>query len=723
MRAHQFGWRRLRRPRPFFDPETPTPLRLLGLLALLAIGSRLPAFIQAAGLGIALGYAGAMACSRKGCNGYATNAGLDVPIWSGLDTELVTSSVANLDRPLTINGVTVAPALWYKGEDGVGTTWPAEVGGSGGLLTEAGSGASPSCAQDTPLLGTDKAIKYVGAKYHAVAGNAFGDVTTEDMVFEFIMKWSTANAKQMFGKCVGGTTGYMAYEASDQIRFLIGDASGATAIASAALTHDTWYHGMVFYDRSGSGQIYINGVASGAAVDISARQLTLTTATTFKIGFAVGQLFDGSVSQCAMWQRAAWLDTHLQATVAAQRFRQLTGFRPQVSNAGVDTAPLSFTRATNATLQKYDVATASNKFFTVGPGWLLMERWSDGAGGTIDGFRSSLASTNKITYSSVTEATWTKADAGDTTTAVDGPWGTATAEGWVADATNGNHSRLLACTTTAAAHVFWVRAKVGAAGWIALYDPISNVGRYFNLATGALGGAMGGAPTTSYTVSDGGGWWIFAMVWTATAAARNLTVYPCLADGTATVTGDGATAQVLFSHAQCELGTIATSAIRTSGATATRNKDSLGYSSTHTGAAGAFVYDLVQQSMDVPTNCTMVDISDAGATNRARHQQLAAGDAGNALAQSDGTVTGTTDLADGTLRRIGVTWRANRLEHWVDGAQDGAADDAVSTCGAMTRIDIGQAYDASAQPSSPSLIRRVRVYNTYRTDMAALTTL
>lgn len=636
------------------------------------------------------------------------------------------SGVHNLERDLTINGATVSPTLWYKGEDGnVGAgTWASECGGADGILSEAGAGASPSYAQDTPLLGTDEGVRYNAGIRMEAPGNAFANVTTEDMVIECVFRQNSVNGCIAAKRTVVGVRGWLiGVDTTGIVRVYIWDATGSVTITAGTVTLAAWYHVLFFLDRSGSGIGYLNAIAGSAAV-ISARAGSLTTAA---VPFTVSGYNDSAagkgdvhIAQLAMWQRDAWLDTHLQATLAAQRFRALTGGRPQVSNVGVDTAPLSYTRATNATLQKYDASAAANKFFTVGSGWLRAERWADNDGALVDGYRAEPASTNKIPYSTVTEATWTKADAGDTTSAEDGPWGTGTAEGWVADATDGDHSRRIACTTTAAAHVFWARLKADAVNWAALHDPVSNVGRYFDLANGALGGVYGGAPTDSYMVSDGDGWWIVAIVWTATAAARNLTIYPAEADGDAAFAGDGVTPSILFAHAQCELGTIDTSAIKTSGGVGTRNKDDLVYSTVKSGAAGALVHDYICREATPATGFIGVDVNDAGATNRLYTNMRTTSRMRGVV--RDGLVDGLTDTVNNVPHRVGLTWQTAGVYLWIDGAAQGS--DLTFTLPAdMTRISLAQAFNATFQPDIPTLIRRIRVWDTYRTDIAKLTQL
>ena len=80
--------------------------------------------------------------------------------------------------------------------------------------------------------------------------------------------------------------------------------------------------------------------------------------------------------------------------------------------------------------------------------------------------------------------------------------------------------------------------------------------------------------------------------------------------------------------------------------------------------------------------------------------QLAAGDVAQAVLGTTGSVTGTTSLAAGE-HRVGVAWKAGRLELWVDGAMEGTIDTAFTTPAAMTQLAIGMNYSSAAQPSTP----------------------
>src|SRR5690606_36589223 len=93
------------------------------------------------------------------------------------------------------------------------------------------------------------------------------------------------------------------------------------------LTHQQWYHVMACYDRSGSCQLFVDGVASGAAVDISSLSSSISNSATLRT-FASGAgsaRYDDRLAYFAMYKSAAWLDTHDQAALAAARYAIVSG--------------------------------------------------------------------------------------------------------------------------------------------------------------------------------------------------------------------------------------------------------------------------------------------------------------------------------------------------------------------------------------------------------------
>ena len=75
----------------------------------------------------------------------------------------------------------------------------------------------------------------------------------------------------------------------------------------------TWHHVGVTYDRDGNAQLYFDGVADGAAVDISGVNLTMNSGNDLLIGIRNGDTddFTGEVDDVRLHkgvvQSAAWV--------------------------------------------------------------------------------------------------------------------------------------------------------------------------------------------------------------------------------------------------------------------------------------------------------------------------------------------------------------------------------------------------------------------------------
>jgi len=241
------------------------------------------------------------------------------------------SGVDNLDPSLTINGVTVTPTFRYFGGDANATNWVAA--GYGETLTRVAVVTPPTYNDGSPGLGSnDDSVKFNGSDYYKTTGTDM-DITTGDYVFECVYKIGSASIRVAATRTTG--VGWLFYSSSSsEPYFYIQDSGGAVANAGGVPTVGTWVHVMVFGDRSGSSQIYVNSVASGSAANISAINGTLASG----VGGAIGARpdgdgpFDSNVAYVALWESAAWLDTHLQADVAKERFRKLCGIYPEIAH-------------------------------------------------------------------------------------------------------------------------------------------------------------------------------------------------------------------------------------------------------------------------------------------------------------------------------------------------------------------------------------------------------
>ena len=276
------------------------------------------------------------------------------------------SGVSQLDRNLTINGVTVAPTFVYYGGDASASNLTAQVGET---LTAQGSGGTFNAG--SPLVGADDdSFNPDGTRYYQASGSAFADVTTEDMVFEAIYRHTSSAGTNAFVShfvATGGNSGWLFYVTGTNLFFQI-RSSGTTAdINRGSLVDGAWYHVLVFVDRSGSGIAYANNV-SGSPVSVASVG-TITIAQELRVG---GAQFlgtpDSPIAYAAMWQQDNWLDTHLQPTLVQERFQKLTGYYPtKAKGAKLWT---SYTRATTA-IAENDEVTGSELLPSTDPtsGW------------------------------------------------------------------------------------------------------------------------------------------------------------------------------------------------------------------------------------------------------------------------------------------------------------------------------------------------------------------
>jgi hypothetical protein len=320
------------------------------------------------------------------------------------------NGVINLDPILTINGVSVAPTLRYKGGDAGATNWPAW--GYGETL-DIVAGTAPTYNAGSPLLGAnDDSVQFNKGGYYQAGNNTFGDITTEDFVVELVFRANFITNVRYCHKRDSSNYGYELFTDSGQpafFSFLIGDSGGYSAgNFFQTLTPGCWYHLIAFFDRSGSAIGYLNG-AAGAATAISTRSGSISTNVPFKLGSnGASAHMDGCIAYYSQWKRDAWLDSHLQPTIALERFNRLIGLIPQVAK-GTST-PVTQTRSTTAYLDK--VESGARYLYNVGAGWLRIANRVDANSESINGYLPEASVTNKLTYSDLYPS-WTLIDSTD----------------------------------------------------------------------------------------------------------------------------------------------------------------------------------------------------------------------------------------------------------------------------------------------------------------------
>jgi len=530
------------------------------------------------------------------------------------------SGVDNLDPFLTINGITVEPMFRYKGGDADSTDWNYWTYGED--LTAGGSGGSFN--DGSPGLGVnDDSTAPEATRYWVASDNTFADITTEDFVLELVFKWSTTNDVRIINKYVS-PNGYLLQENVDRLNLLVKDGTDTVNMLSAALTDGCWYHGILFVDRSGSAQWYVNGAASGSAIDVSSvvESITVDSPISLCASSAGANGFDGNLAYVAMWKRYGWLDTHLQATIAAERFAKFNGTYPQIA-AG---SPVATARARAFPAYLDKVEDGYRKLYYTGSNWLRMCHRQDSAGVNVRGLLAESQVENLFPYSE-DFSTWTKVDSGDAITgsAAICPDGRTAATSIAADSTDGSHGVYKAgITLTAATYAFSVFVKTGSdptygVNWVRLFDSTTGNYCYFDLdkvdigtqylSTGYIEGPFYSGDSTPF--------YRCCMVFTGTAVGHNLFIIPALANNDATFAGNGSTPNIYIWGAQIELGDYMTSPIRTASAPATRIWDDLEFvAGANIGGEdigeGTIVYDFLYPSYDQLISRYHVQVSDGG---------------------------------------------------------------------------------------------------------------
>lgn len=624
------------------------------------------------------------------------------------------SSIANLPAGLTINGQTVYPTFRYKGGDANGTNWV--PWGYGETLTLQ-AGTAPSYNNGSPLLGSlDDSVKFNGGGgYKTLVDMAIG---TEDYVLEFIVETSSIlNSSYLWltGASNIGIDVFNDSAASCLCNRIWPTGGGQGVITTASIGPGQVIHAMLFVDRSGSGQWYVNGVASGSASNISAHAASLNGGDNVTAPFANSTgatTFTGRGFLAAMWKQSNWLDTHLQATVAATRFAQLNGTYPQVAKG---TALPTYTRASAAYSEKVE-SDGTSKLYYVGAGWPRVCSKKDSAGVTRKGYCSETSASNIVLQSQTFATTWVPVRATVPTTAVvcpDGITRTTCTLHEDATAANSHHIYQLSVGGSAVRSVYSVFVKAGARNFAHLYaNKLNDAHAAFNLTTGAC--TYSNAPALSYgSIDCGNGWW---RLWVSgnqpDTVNRGMYIYAS-SDGSGTGTSfDGLNQDSFYIFgAQFELGNYPSSYIPTTTAAVTRVADS---PDRYSGSAnfgvgkGSFQFKFLAPSYTPNASRYLLTCYKAGssATNYITVYLDTSGYVNVASAASGGSAgvcQKATNYCDNVIHTITCSWQTNNLRLWVDGlaaTPDTTCDFATD----MDTVDIGADNTPSANNSNAIIV-------------------
>ncbi len=524
------------------------------------------------------------------------------------------NGVGNLSPYLTINSTKVAASLRYKCGDANATNLVAWQFGATLALQ---AGTAPSYNQGSPLMGVDDdSVLFNGGGYYLCGDTTTGNVSTDDIVIEAVFKiwtlldgdyYDTLAAKRNTGN---GWEFGIYVDADPNLYFTIQDEDGSVTTSSATLTDYTfrpWYHVLIFADRSGSSQIYVNGAVSGVAADISACEKTLDAADSLSVGSDSGGNSDsrGYLAYFSMWHGAAWLDTHLQTAIAADRFAILTGSYPQIASGTA--TPITTTRAYKKYITKYNTATSKYDLYYVGDNWLCTDRLLDLNGNVVSGFNCEQGVENIIEESEDFATTWVITDGGGSVSsnALACPDGRIVADGLIADTDDEPHSIYFDTTLTVATYTYSVFLRPGNKPWALVSDDTGNSYCYFDITNGELGSSLNLISARISPCKYYGDFYRCEITFTGTVAGHYLSICPANGDGDESFAGDGVTVNIYMWGAQCELGEKATSPIITDGGAATRLKDELGFDVDN--VADSVASDELRIEFDVLVNETTLE--------------------------------------------------------------------------------------------------------------------
>lgn len=639
------------------------------------------------------------------------------PTWD-FNPAAMPSAIANLTTSLCINGTCYEPTVDCQGKDAGASSW-ACTGGTLGLVS---SGTDPSIGQDTPLLSTtDKAVVLNNGKVYEASSNGVGDVGTDDVVVELLIKRVAGLTSDYVISKGDGATGYRIYTSSGSIVMAIDDGPDfLTNSQSGSLPDQAWAHVMIFLNRDQAAadgwRIYINGVVSGSGANPSTAAGSMSNADMFVVGalYDLSAKSNAGVALFRLWEGAAWLDTGAQAAVALERFSRLSGTWPAVA-AGDDAPLTSSSRASIATLTKFVGGVAS--MFSVYNGWYRVGTTPAG----VAALRREAAITNTFLQSRDLATSWTKLDVTD---AIGGsvvtPFGiTSTTAGLIGSLVGGDHGLTQAASTTTPEWTQSVFAKAGTHSWAYVSNnDIANATGYFNLSN-CTKGTIGSAVRDSFITSLGNGWCEIAITYLGTNTSDVLQFSAADADGDKTTAGDLASVMVYFTDMQLEIWEHPTSRYPTTTATATRQADDIRYpdDGNATLAQGSVICSYVLPAHDY-TSASVAPVLfslESGTTDYAVlkwYDPGTATDVGQFTVASASsvvaTINGSTDILDGTARTIAGSWAANDFDLYVDGASEGTPDNAGNAPTLGTSMRLGMSGGATGMSGD---ITRCRVFD------------
>lgn len=632
------------------------------------------------------------------------------------------SGLNNLEPELIIDGYTESPLFLYKGQGATATEWTPEVGEVLDPVVVDGF----TFDDGVPFTNSeDRSVYFDGVgSFTATGNNDFANITTEDIVIEIVFNSQNPGSNRGFFGKQGGSTGWRIWHPSGVVRFDIWDGVGTSNVNTGSLANG-WYHVMVFVNRdeastSGS-QCYVNGVATGSGVDLSARAGSSTSATPFVLGATAGQAPNVSqVAYVAGWIRSDWHQASTDgptewAAIAQERFARLTGVYPQKAEGTLVPSLINRNSIAYSDIRQESITT----LYKVGADWPRFITREDLVGSFISGYLGEIASTNLCRQSEDFSITpWFSLNEEDFI--ADGytaPNEEDTADGLVAGATLGSHGVSQQITLTAAIHVFSIYAQAGDKNWLYLANQtVSDCDGYFNLSNATIG-TIGSGVGTSFVENLGNNWVRCGIRFTGTAADHTFTIQPANDNSDSTFSGDETTTNTYIWGAQVELSGYGdmTSYIPTTTGSATRNFDELQYTSTDNINMdnGTFVADVLLPNSTTVAGARVISTTNDGTLNNRIDLQVFSDHIRNLIIDggvSQADIQGSTDVVDGYIYHLATSWQTDDIKAYVDLISEGTPDTSATMPSGATVISIGN-HNATTSAGTNGIISNFKIFN------------
>lgn len=489
----------------------------------------------------------------------------------------------------TQDGTELDPVFFYEASEAGATDWDDSSSASAGNLSINGAGADPTLSQQTPIPG-EVGVMFNDANVFAADSTLTGDIASDstDYVLEVVAFIEDVGATQraLVSKYDGGSSHFFLYQTNAYVSFQLSTIGPIRCLNNAA-ENLTWYHFLIFMDRSGTAQCFANAVAetqvsiSGAASASNSSSLVIGGLTTSL------QKSDHTIVHAAMWKCPAGDATCLDAyntdsdsnsitdwqDVAYTRMAKISGMWPVI---GGDLVYVSTIARTSGAYIHTDGSGTGRDVMYVGAGWPRMEKFTVGASAYY-GHRFEPTATNLMLYSEAI-GSWSSANLTITDNNAVAPDGTTTAELLTMTDTQAAVYQSLNHNTTSTPYTASYFVKPGTATWVWINFNHSSISSpdpncYYDISNVAVGTCTGSVETTGRIEEYANGWVRVELTYwnSASDTTTGVYLYPAEADEDLNFSASGAT--LYLWGGQDEVGEHASSYIFTSSAAATRQGD------------------------------------------------------------------------------------------------------------------------------------------------------